>query len=58
MNHGKKRLFLSRELIIELKLFESTLPDPPWPDLQKKSSENRSIGQKKNNFIAYKKIIK
>ena len=28
-------LFLSRELITRLKLFESVIHDPPWHDLQK-----------------------
>ena len=34
---NKKFLSLSRELIIELKLFKSAILGQPWPDLQKKN---------------------
>ena len=33
----KKSFFLRRELIIDLKLFDSAILSPPWPDLQKKN---------------------
>ena len=45
----KKFFFLSRDLIVELKLFESAILSPPWPDFYKKSSENRSNWPKKKS---------
>ena len=45
-----KCLFLSRELIIKLNLFESAILGPLWPDLQNTSCGNRSMGPNKSLF--------
>ena len=54
---NKKCLFSSRELTIELKLFESAVLGPPWPDFQKKSCENRRFDKKNHMFYHKNNII-
>ena len=54
---NKKCLFLTREFIFELKLNESSLLSPPYPDFPKEQGENRSILPKKS-FYTLKNIKK